>query len=100
ERSRYPAQRDHHLRSCIDAPLDRVAVLSARAQPDLRGISLHRGQSLGGDRRRTLSRGRGGVSDADPERTERARSQVSAEVFSAEEVNLDIDMMGCGKTCA
>jgi hypothetical protein len=53
-------------------------------------ISVHRGQSLGFDRRRALSRGRRRLPDADPERPGRARSEISAEIFSAEKVNFVI----------
>ena len=48
---------------------------------------MHRGQSLGRDRRRTLSCGWRGLSNADPERPGRSRSEISTEVFSAEEVS-------------
>jgi hypothetical protein len=45
--------------------------------------NCNRGQSLGGDRRRAVSRGWGGLSDADPEEPAAARPEISAEIFQA-----------------
>ncbi len=50
-------------------------------QSDLRGIQLHRGQSLDHHRRQALSPRRRGLCDADPEGPAAARPEIPAEIF-------------------
>src|ERR1019366_1450304 len=59
-----------------------------RAQSDLRGIQLHRGQSLADDRRRTVHEGFARLRDADPEESAAAGSEIFPEVLAGEEVRM------------
>ena len=74
---------------CADATVDGVAILQARTAPGYAGIQLHRGQSLGRDRRQLY------VADTEGylmpiQKDQSAPDPNTAEVFPAgEEVTTD-----------